>query len=65
MAKKVVGPVRTFPIVNCPSCKYFEKAGLVMYCNKIKMPMRIEEFKPCYHYDRAADTDQENKTTGV
>lgn len=63
MAKKFIPPVRTFPIVNCPSCKYFEKAGLVMYCNKIKMPMRIEEFKPCYHYDRAADTVQADKAT--
>lgn len=60
MAKKVIGPKRVFDEVHCPSCKFYEASDLVMYCNKLKMPMRNNVIKQCYHYERAANTNQTN-----
>lgn len=50
MAKKVIASYSVIPSVSCDGCIYkINDDGLVMWCNKIKMPLASKKNKQCIY----------------
>ncbi len=50
MAKKTVAPLQSFGLVSCEECIYkLNDDGVLMWCNKSKMPRPTRPFKHCIY----------------